>query len=223
MTLLTAASTFAGTVTWTDWSSASVGNSGSASGALGAVSVRYSGDVASSTQVGNSGGPYYYSEPNSSLKPYTANSVIGNLPVRTDIITIDTENSLAVNTVTFSSPVLNPVMLLVSLGQNNYPVSYSFDPSLSLSLLSSGQGYWGGAANSLTLAGNTITGIEGHGAIQINGLVSSISWSTAPDEYWHGFTVGVPTATGTVPDMMSTFSALMTAVGSLVGFRRFAK
>ncbi len=220
--LLGAVSSYGATIAWTDWTSATIGSAGSAAGNLGGVSVSYSGDVATPTQTGNAVGTYYYTEPNPSLEPYTANGVIGNLPGTSlrDIIAIDTANSGSLNTISFSAPVYNPVMLLVSLGRDNLPVYYDFDAALSLSLLSSGEGYWGGGANSLTLAGNTITGVEGHGAIQINGWVSSIQWATRPDEYWHGFTLGAPAG---VPDAINGFGALLAAMGSLIGFRRLAK
>jgi hypothetical protein len=38
-----------------------------------------------------------------------------------------------------------------------------------------------------------ISGNEGHGAIQFAGAVSSVTWTVVGTEFWHGFTVGIPT------------------------------
>ena len=46
-----------------------------------------------------------------------------------------------------------------------------------------------------------LSGLEGHGAIQFLGTFTSISWTAAPAEFWHGFTVGmVDPAAAAVPE-----------------------
>lgn len=177
-------------ISWTDWTSATVGSAGSASGVIampgGPVLVTYTGEVANSTQT--AGGTNYWNP----AGPYIS-SAIPNAPPTSDIITLDLGS--ITNTLTFSTPLLNPVMALVSLGRpGNFAVSYDFDTPFTL--LSQGNGYWNivtGQPGSLaTLPGDVLVGIEGHGAIQFNGEVSSITWTTSPGEYWHGFTVGAP-------------------------------
>ena len=102
--------------------------------------------------------------------------------------------SIARHTITFSEAILNPVMAIVSMGQPNLPVSYDFDTDFTL--LSNGVGYWsyanGGLPGSYTIdaAQDILTGNELHGAIQFNGLINQINWTSSPHENWHGITVG---------------------------------
>jgi hypothetical protein len=185
--LCSASQATAGPITWVDWTAATVGNAGSASGSFnlgaGSITVSYSGDVSGATQT--AGGNNYWLPD----APYLSATISNSPSPNRDIITIDSANGGAWNTLTFSTPVLNPVMALVSLGQPGYSVFYTFDQSYTL--LSSGTGYWGGGNPSLFQQSATVLrGEEGHGAIQFSGYVSTISWQTSPDENWHGFTVG---------------------------------
>lgn len=178
-------------IQYTDWTSATVGNFGSASGSIAAlgITVAYSGDVADTTQT--SGGIDYWGAPGNAF------SGVANMPGTTDIITMD--SAVRNNTITFSSPVVNPIMLILSQGRPNLPVYYDFDQDFVI--LSSGSGYWGGSTSGSLFeeANDVLKGVEGHGAIQFLGTFTTISWSVDPAEYWHGFTVGLPEAQG-VPD-----------------------
>ena len=44
----------------------------------------------------------------------------------------------------------------------------------------------------LLILPNDSHGTEGHGAIQLSGTVSSLSWTIIGGEHWHGFTLGIP-------------------------------
>jgi len=191
--LIAAQTAQAAFVHYTDWTSRTLGIPGSASGTVSdgvnTFGVTYAGEVNATTQLGP-GGTFYWTEPNPLLKPYTGNAVVGNAPTTTDIVTLVGQNvSPITQTITFSQPVQNPILLILSLGQSGASVNYTF--ANSFTLLSSGRGYWGGGLGSLTQSGNVLTGIEGHGALQFNGTVSSISWTAQPGEFWHGFTVGL--------------------------------
>jgi len=177
---------FAVPIIWTDWTSATAGYPGSAVGSIGAIGVTYAGEVA---WAQTAGGTNWWTE--GSPAPYTGNSVIDNAPPASDIIVVNV--GYITNTITFSTPIYDPVMAFVSIGQPSLAVNYNFDTPFTL--LSEGQGWWGDG--SWTQSGNTLTGNEAHGAIQFNGLVSSISWVNTPSEYWHGFTVG---STAAVPE-----------------------
>ncbi|TVR52206.1 MAG: hypothetical protein EA425_05430 [Puniceicoccaceae bacterium] len=72
-----------GQIMWTDWSSHTIGNPGSASGVMGGVGVSYLGEVLSQTQTGGVGGTNYYNPP----APYLS-ATIPNLPSHNDIITL---------------------------------------------------------------------------------------------------------------------------------------
>lgn len=170
----------AGPITWTDWTSATTGPAGSAAGTIGSVGIRYGGDV-TFAQLG--AGINYWTEVTA---PYTGSAVVDNAPTASEMIAM----SLAgiTNTITFSQAVTNPIMAIVSQGQNGLPVTYDFDSPFSV--LSEGHGYWGDGTYSLG-AGDTLTGRELHGVIQFSGSFTSISWVSAPGEYWHGFTIGL--------------------------------
>lgn len=206
--LVMAPAAFGATIYWTDWTSATPGHPGSATGTItGAtiipVAVGYSGEL---TFGQTSGGTNYWI-PNA---PYLS-SEVSNAPPDSDIISLDQASTG--NTITFSQPLKNPVMAIVSLGQPNLPVYYTFTQPFDV--LSDGPGWWGGPGTLNELPGNVLQGIEGDGVIRFNGTYSSISWSSDPSEYWHGFTVGV----AAVPEA----GALMlfgTGLIGLVGYRR---
>lgn len=175
----------AGTVSWTDWTSATVGTPGSASGTMtlgpSVVNVFYRGDVTSATQT--SGGTNYYSP-----DVYTSATVPNSPAPNVDIITFAagpaTPMSLA-----FSSPVEGLVMAVVSLNA----AGLEFDKPFTV--LSFGNGYWGNGT--LTAASGSgpdkyllqTTG-EGHGTIQFDGAISSLNFTHTGYENWAGFTVG---------------------------------
>lgn len=191
LSVVTTSPAFGIAISWTDWTAATLGTNGSASGTMTIgstnVGVTYTGQVSAPTQT--SGGINYWNP----ATPYLS-SYISNAPGTTDIIALTGTNQIGqvVNTITFDTPLVDPVMALVSLGQpwNNYVVNYRFDHPFDL--LSSGQGYWGGnpSGSLMELSGNILQGLEGHGAIKFLGEVTSISWTADPYEYWHGFTVG---------------------------------
>lgn len=182
--LVAAAPSHADLYTWTDWTSRTLGVPGSASGTLTlgseTVNVSYTGDVTNTTQV--SGGGINYWNP---ATPYIS-SEVDNAPGTTDIIALTGGYGLTY-TLTFSTALWNPVMAIVSQGQPGYPVHYSFDQAFTV--LSSGAGYWG-TGPFYNSTGNVLSSQEGHGVIQFQGAVSSISWTVQPYEYWHGFTIG---------------------------------
>ena len=103
-------------------------------------------------------------------------------------------------------------MAILSLGQPGLPVDYSFDQPFNV--LSFGPGYWGGPGTLTDIGGNVLHGVEGHGVIQFQGMVSSITWTAAPSETWHGFQIG------TVPDPASSLFLFGTAFGILAMARR---
>lgn len=172
-------------INWTDWTSATTGAPGSASGTMGSVSVGYSGDVEfAQLGTGTTNRPNYWTE--GTPAPYTGNSLVDNAPTASEMIAMS--RSGITNTLTFSSGVINPIFAIVSQGQSGLAVSYDFDTPFTV--LSEGRGYWGDGTFS-EAAGDILTGNEFHGVIQFQGIVNSLSWEANPDEFWHGFTVGV--------------------------------
>lgn len=203
----------AGAITWTNWDSLTYGNAGSASGTMGSVAVAYAGEVASPSQT--SSGPTNYWNP---ATPYLS-STVDNAPGDNGIVTLTGGHGIH-QTLTFSSPVTDPIIALVSVGQNGVPVHYVFDQQFSI--LSSGTGYWGGASTNLFQDdAYTLLGREGHGAIQFAGTFSSLSFDVPDNENWHGFTVGIPDQSASVPEPASIATTL--APAGLLLFRRRAR
>jgi len=198
----------ASAIQYTDWTSSSAGT---ASGSIGAIGVTYVGDVAFAQTAG---GVNYWarsSPPPYNNPAYNAYTGVPNMPTTSDIVALSSTVTTP-NTITFSSPVKDPIMLIMSQGQPSLAVYYDF--AQDFVILSSGNGHWGGnpAGSLFEEPGDVLKGVEGHGAIQFLGTISSISWTVRPNEYWHGFTIGLPEAQG-VPD--GGMSAMLLGMGLL--------
>jgi len=100
------------------------------------------------------------------------------------------------HTLTFSTPVTNPVLAIISLGQPSVHTTYYFDHPFTI--LTSGGGWWGGGSLAL-VSGNGLQGTEGDGLVEFVGRYSEISWTGAIPEAWNGFNVGAFSATA-VPE-----------------------
>lgn len=187
-------------VSWANWTAQPTTTS--AVGDIGGVSISYSGEILF-TQLNNTGTPYW-----ASGNPFTSPTV-SNAPGTSDIIAL-VGGTTQINTLSFGAPVTNPVMAILSLGQPGLPVTYEFNAPLTL--LSSGEGHFGGGNPSLFQdTATSIRGLEGHGTIQFIGTFTSISWTVPQPENWHGFTVGlVPTPS----------AALAIATAGVVALRR---
>ena len=173
-------------VYWTDWTSVA-GNQLSASGTMGGVGVTVSSTVAMNGVSQTGSGTNYWIEPNASDKPYTGGSV-SNAPTASEQVGLSTANTV---TVTFSSPVSMLYMALLSVGQNGLPVTYDFNQPFVID--SEGQGYWGNdATNGVTGPNDTLTMREFHGLLRFTSPVTSLTFTTSPNEYWHAFTFGTP-------------------------------
>ncbi len=182
---------FGAIASWSDWTSASSGNPGSANGMivlpnLTTVSINYIGEISFAQ---TSGGINYWAPPTAYISP-----TVENPPPANDIIALIGGN-VTVNMITFSEPVVNPVMAIVGLGRTGVPVRYQFDAPFVI--LSNGPGF-GGNGPLTELPGNVLEGKEGHGTIQFPGSYTSISWTVPNAENWHGFTIGIPTCVSSI-------------------------
>ncbi|MFZ4574228.1 MAG: hypothetical protein ACOYN0_07505, partial [Phycisphaerales bacterium] len=193
-------------ILWTDWTSAPLGQPSTATGSLNPenpVTVTFSGEVVAPTII-TSGGIHHWIP----SAAYTS-AALPNPPANADAIFTNRGN--AVNTITFSRPVTNPVLALVSVGNGNQPVSLTF--SAPIALLSSGAGFFGTGPFSVR-NGNILDGREGNGMIQLNGTFTSISWTGNASEVY-GIQVGVPSATILDPWMNTDVPALVQDVRAL--------
>jgi len=192
------------TINWTDWTSTP--NSTTVLGTLatptGPVSLTYTGNV-NFAQV--SGGTNYWN-PNTAYLSAT----VSNAPPASDIITVSGGTA---NLVSFSQPVLNPLMAWVSVNGPGVTFQQPF------TILSSGCGFWG--CGTFQEAGNvlsTVGGAEGHGVIQFSGMISSIAFAGG-NENWRGFTVGVVASdVSGVPEPATWIFGLM-GLASIAGVR----
>ena len=204
---LTASSAFSAPINWTSWTIGGSGATGTVTQNGTAIDVTYVGH-ALSTDKSNWG--------EGSPAPYTGSSVVDNAPTSG----ISLKDISTKNTLTFGQNLIDPVFALYSVGSGSIPVDYIFDQPFTL--ISQGEGHWGGSATSFSVSGNTLTGEEGNGVVQFAGSISSISWDNAPAEFHHGFTLGAIDEIAPVPEP-STFLLLGSGLAGLGFYARKRK
>ena len=166
----------ASTIYWTSWS----GNtSGSLTTPQGTISLGYSGEL--------SGLAANYPSWNPSAS-YADGSIVGNAPPQFGNMVQLVGGGSTIDTVTFSTPVVDPVFAIWSLGQSGDPTTFVFNAAPTLVTGGPSAEYGGG---SIGVSGNTVSGSEGNGTVMFLGTYSSISWNNPLFENYYGFTVGV--------------------------------
>jgi hypothetical protein len=163
---------------WTDWLTAQNGGPGSATGNLGGVSVSYSGGLVGSVLNGFS---------NVWAPPTTyVGGVVDTSPASVgDDLRLNGAFT-GVNTITFATPVINPLFAIWSLGQPGFAASFSFNQTPTF-VVGGPNSQFGGSA--INVAGNTVSGFEGNGIVQFIGTFNSISWTNSFENFY-AFTVG---------------------------------
>jgi hypothetical protein len=198
---------------WTDWTTASNGGPGSAGGTAGGVGVSYSGELDGFV---TSGGSNIWN-PESSF-------VGGTVTDSPDAVGDELRligNSGLTNTITFSTPVTNPVFAIWSLGRPSSSASFTFASTPTLQA-GGPNSIFGGS--SIEVAGNVVSGFEANGVVQFDGTVSSISWTNTPENYY-AFTVGVNgeiTEPNPIPEP-STVLLTLAGVGLVFAYRASRK
>jgi|SRR5271154_4380472 len=190
----------ADTFAWTNWSSATVGPPGSATGTIGSITVSYFGQTSGLTSV-----------PSWTPASTFSGGAVGNAPP--DAPSVQLEGTISgtpviSESITFSSAVVDPVIAIWSLGQFGDMASFDFSSKLpqTFTLLGGGQSteFHGSA---LTSAGSVVSGMEGNGLVEFLGTYDSITFTTPNYENYYAFTVGYdqsldpgPTPTPSVPE-----------------------
>lgn len=167
--------------TWTDWASASAGTPGSATGTLGGVGVTYAGEVLGSPLSVTNGTSTIWA-PNSS---FIGGTVTASPSTVGDDLRLQGAFT-GTNTISFASPVVNPVFAIWSLGQPGIGASFAFDQTPTLEAGGPNADFGGGP---LSVVASLVSGNEGNGVLQFTGTFSSISWTNTP-EFFYAFTVG---------------------------------
>jgi len=170
----------AGAQTWIDWTSIVSGASGTATGTLGLSGGPVTVTVTGPIQGGQTTTGTNYWTPTSTWDGG------GSAPTNVGFVQLNSSGRFHV---TFSSPV-DLYMALLSVGQPGLPVTYNFGSS-AFSIVSQGPSTaWGGCSTCLVQSGNSAIGSEGDGTLHFTNAVSTLDFTTSPDEFWHGFTFG---------------------------------
>lgn len=166
-------------VLWTNWGD---GTSLGTITPLG-MTVSYSGEAQSLIS-------WYPSwEP---VSTFSGGTVDNAPPQSGGIIWLDGGTS-TLSTISFSTPVVNPVMAIWSLGDFDTQASFVFSDNQPFTIQSGGPDIvYGGS--SILVSGNTVYGSEVYGTIQFQGTYSQLTWTNPQYEHWYGFTVGAPAA-----------------------------
>lgn len=179
-TALFAAPALAQSTVWTDWTSRTVGSPGAAAGLLDGVAVSYSGEVLANTVINGSSAIWLPATSFIGGTSTTSPSSVG------DAITLSGSFS-GLATITFASAVTNPVFAIWSLGSPRLAASFTFNTTPTLQAGGPNANFGGSA---ISVAGNTVSGSEGNGVVQFDGIFDSISW-TSTFENFYAFSVGV--------------------------------
>jgi hypothetical protein len=194
------------TAYWTDWTSMPAGASivyGTLYNGTGTVDVTYTGPYSFAQ---TSGGTNYWTYPGPT-SPYGSL----NGPPNSDIIALNTAGT---KTITFSQAVTNPLFAFTSWQ------SSSAEFGVPISILSYARGYWGTGTPTLNAAQTGFNGGgEETGVIELLGTFTSITFTDAGNENWHGFTIGVAPASSSVPEPTTMLLLGLGLIG-LAGFRK---
>lgn len=116
-------------------------------------------------------------------------NIVDNGPVASNGIMQLFGGTTALNTLSFSVPVENLVVTIWSLGQLGIPTTFKFSGATPSLVAGGPNAEYGGA--SISVSGDTVTGVEGNGTILFQGQFSEIQWTNPVSENWYGFNVGV--------------------------------
>lgn len=198
--VLSAVPSSAATITWATWTSGTPSaTAGSATGSLTGlgIGVTYTGEMES-----------LQNNPWLPVGSFTGGTV-GNAPPSGTNDSIQLYGGgTVVDTITFSSPVTNPILAIWSLGQPAITARFVFTASEPFTIQGGGpNSLYGGASIFAggTCPANSVCGVEGNGVVQFNGTFSQLTWTNPVFEGYYTFTVGATAAASGVPEPASFF------------------
>lgn len=212
----------AAVISWTTWTAGTSGaTTGSATGTISGlgIGVSYSGEFGFFDSALNW-------LPASSFTGGTVdNAPPSGVGVLNDGIAITGGAGTGTNTVTFGTPVVDPILAIWSLGNPSFAANFTFPAGQTFSIQGSGpNSEFGGAAifSGGTCPALAVCGAEGNGVVQFTGTFSSISWTNPIAEFYYAFTIGVAGRDGTTPPVPepATLALLGTALAAAVYRRR---
>ncbi|HYQ29024.1 MAG TPA: VWD domain-containing protein, partial [Polyangiaceae bacterium] len=169
------------TIAWTDWTQLTTGSAGTATGSIATptdtVAVTYAGEVANGQTTGATN--HFAGASFSSVQ-------VKNRPESGDFVGLIGGNS-NLHVLTFSRPVRDPYMAIISLG-GTVQARHEFNEPFEI--LSQGGGDWGGGSLR-TKDAKVLVGSEGNGVIRFKGTFTSLTWLDPATENYHGFTIGL--------------------------------
>lgn len=174
---------FSSIINWMQWNQVAPGVPGSAIGtnSSAALSLTYSGEVES--LITN----YISWQP---ATTYTGGDISNPPPFDAGAIQLFGGFGVT-NTITFSKPVVDPVMAIWSLGDSTNAAEFVFLTARPITIEAGGPSLEFGG-QSITQTNHTIYGNEGNGTIEFHGLFTQISWYNPVYEDSYGFTMGAP-------------------------------
>ncbi|MEO8081814.1 MAG: PEP-CTERM sorting domain-containing protein [Caldimonas sp.] len=193
-------SALAAPIDWNTWTSSTAG---SISTSGGPIAVTFAGPPVNLV----AGYPSY--TPGSTFADGT---IVDNAPLPSNNILQLVGGSTALNTVTFASAVVDPVMAIWSLGQGGINAQFAFTNATPVFVSGGPSAEYGGPA--ITVVGNTVFGSEGNGTVQFLGTYTSISWTNPVYENWYGFDVGIAGVANPVPEP-ETYALMLAGLGGL--------
>lgn len=162
-------------VYWTTWTSVALGSPGTASGTLsppgGDITVSYSGEVADGSAI--TGEPSISGIATVTFTPEATylSATVSHGPPPSGMIGF--YNANLAETITFSEPVRDPLIAVITLGNFGFPTTMTFEGA-EPEVLSSGPGVFD-QDGTLTASGNDVVGNEGNGVVQLSGVFSSFT------------------------------------------------
>lgn len=198
--LAVAATAQAAPIDWNTWSSTTTGSISTSGGPIG---VTYSGPgVSVQTNY-----PSY-----TPTATFADGVVVDNAPAPANNIMQLMGGNASVQTLTFDTPVVDPVMAIWSLGQSGNIAQFAFIGATPHLVSGGASAEYGGA--SISIVGDTVFGEEGNGTVQFLGTYSSISWTNPVFENWYGFDVGIAGVANPVPEP-ETYALMLAGLGAM--------